>query len=144
MTRSKRDITGTFPEIASALDAQRNGSLIVDGEIVAFEGTQTRFGRLQQRLGVASPGEDLLRRFPVYFCLFDLLYSDGADTRELPLTERKKLLASALAFTDPLRFTEHRERDGEVFWQQACLDGWERLIAKRADAPTRAAAAATG
>jgi DNA ligase D-like protein (predicted ligase) len=135
MSRSQHDITGTFPEITAALAAQRHGDLVVDGEIVAFEGTQTRFGRLQQRLGVASPGDKLLRDFPVYYYVFDVLYADGRDTRSLPLTERKKLLAGALAFRDPLRFTEHRERDGEAFYRQACADGWEGLVAKRADAP---------
>ena len=135
MTRNQRYITSTFPEIAGALNAQRIGDLVADGEIVAFEEAQTRFGRLQQRLGVAHPGPDLLRKFPVYFYLFDVLYADGLDTRAMPLTERKELLASSLAFQDPLRLAEHRERDGEAFWEQACRDGWEGLIAKRADAP---------
>ena len=135
LSRSQHDITGTFPEIAAALAAQHHGDVVVDGEIVAFEGSQTRFGRLQQRLGVASPGERLLRDFPVYYYLFDVLYADGRDTRPLPLLERKKLLAEAITFRDPLRFTEHRWRDGEAFSQQACRDGWEGLVAKRADAP---------
>src|SRR6185437_612011 len=97
MSRSKHDITRTFPEIAGAIAAQQPGGLIADGEIVAFEGKQTRFGRLQQRLGVASPGERLLREFPVYYYLFDVMYADGRDIRPLPLTERKKLLAGAVA-----------------------------------------------
>src|SRR6201996_7718244 len=135
LSRSQRDVTSTFPEIAAALEAQRHGDLIVDGEIVAFEGSQTRFGRLQQRLGGVSPGDKLLRDYPVFYYVFDVLYADGRDTRPRPLTERKKLLAAALAFTGPLRFTEHRERDGAVFFQQACADGWEGLVAKRADFP---------
>jgi DNA ligase D-like protein (predicted ligase) len=137
MSRNRRDITRAFPEIAQALAAQRRGDLVVDGEIVAFDGAQTRFGRLQRRLGVAHPGKELLRAFPVYFYLFDVLYADGGDTRSLPLTERKKLLAGAVAFDDPLRFTEHREHDGEACWAQACRDGWEGLIAKRSDASYR-------
>jgi bifunctional non-homologous end joining protein LigD len=135
MSRSQHDITRTFPEIAVALAAQHHGDLVVDGEIVAFDGAQTRFGRLQQRLGIASPSDKLLRDFPVYYYLFDVLYANGRDTRPLPLTERKKLLAEAVTFRDPLRFTEHRERDGEAFFQQSCADGWEGLVAKRADAP---------
>jgi DNA ligase D-like protein (predicted ligase) len=136
LSRSQHDITRTFPEVAAALSAQRHdGGLVVDGEIVAFDGAQTRFGRLQQRLGVLSPGEKLLDDVPVYYYLFDVLYRDGTDTRPLPLTERKKLLAEALTFRDPLRFTEHRERDGEAYSRQACADGWEGLVAKRADAP---------
>jgi len=61
--------------------------------------------------------------------------ADGRDTRPLPLTERKKVLGRLLAFRDPLRFTEHRTGDGQAYYAQACRDGWEGLIAKRADAP---------
>ena len=135
MSRRQRDITGTFPEIAAALADQRRGDLVVDGEVVAFEGPQTRFGRLQQRLGVASPPAKLLAAVPVYFYVFDVMYAGARDTRPLPQAERKKLLAGLLAFRDPLRFTQDRERDGEAFFAQACRDGWEGLIAKRADAP---------
>lgn len=137
LSRNKRDITSTFPEVARALDAQRRGEggLVADGEIVAFDGAQTRFGRLQRRLGLAHPGQELLRAVPVYYYVFDVLYAGGEDTRRLPLTERKELLERLMTFRDPLRFTEHRERDGEAFWEQACRDGWEGLIAKRAAAP---------
>jgi bifunctional non-homologous end joining protein LigD len=135
LSRSQHDISRTFPEVTAALDRQRHGDLVVDGELVAFEGAQTRFGRLQQRLGVLSPGEQLLRDYPVYYYVFDVLYADGRDTRPLPLTERKKVLAGTLAWRDPLRLTEHRARDGAAFFRQACQDGWEGLVAKRADAP---------
>jgi DNA ligase D-like protein (predicted ligase) len=137
MSRNRRDITRAFPEIAQALDAQRQGDLVVDGEIVAFEGAQTRFGRLQRRLGVANPGPGLLSAVPVCFYLFDVLYAGGGDTRFLPLAQRKELLRDAVSFTGPLRFTEHRERDGQAYWEQACRDSWEGLIAKRADASYR-------
>ncbi len=135
MSRSRHEITTTFPEIAAAVGAQRRGDLVADGEIVAFEGPQTRFGRLQQRLGLAHPEPRLLEEYPVYFYLFDVLYADGRDTRPLPLLERKRLLSGLLTFDDPLRYTEHREGNGEPYWEQACRDGWEGLIAKRADAP---------
>jgi ATP-dependent DNA ligase len=41
------------------------------------------------------------------------------------------LLRAAFDFHDPLRFTEHRERDGEAYYQQACRKGLEGIIAKR-------------
>jgi DNA ligase D-like protein (predicted ligase) len=135
MTRNQRDITSTFPEIADALAERRHGDLVADGEIVAFDGSQTRFSRLQQRLGVASPGRKLLDDYPVFYYLFDVLYAGGQDIRSQPLRERKKLLCEAVTFGDPLRFSEHRDGDGEAYWERACRDGWEGLIAKRADAP---------
>ncbi|HEY1698815.1 MAG TPA: non-homologous end-joining DNA ligase [Trebonia sp.] len=135
MTRNQRDITSTFPEIADALAERRHDDLVADGEIVAFDGSQTRFSRLQQRLGVASPGRKLLDDYPVFYYLFDVLYAGGQDIRSQPLRERKKLLREAVTFRDPLRFSEHRDGDGEAYWERACRDGWEGLIAKRADAP---------
>jgi bifunctional non-homologous end joining protein LigD len=137
MSRTQREITTTFPEVAGALAARHSGDLLVDGEIVAFDGTRTRFERLQLRLGVADPSDALLREVPVDYYVFDVLYAEDRDVRSLPLLQRKQILTRCLGFRGPLRFTEHRERDGEALFAQACRDGWEGLVAKRADAPYR-------
>jgi bifunctional non-homologous end joining protein LigD len=101
MSRSQHQITSTFPEIAEALTAQQSDGFIVDGEIVAFEGDETRFERLQQRLGVARPGDDLRAAVPVYYYLFDVLYADGKDVRPLPVRDRKRVLGSLLKCGSP-------------------------------------------
>jgi bifunctional non-homologous end joining protein LigD len=137
MTRNQHQVNSTFPEIAEALAAQQRQAFVVDGEIVAFDGSQTRFERLQQRLGVARPGKELLADVPVYFYLFDVLYADGRDVRPLPLRDRKEVLRTVLDFDDPLRYLDHRDADGEAYYREACGNGWEGLIAKRADAPYR-------
>jgi bifunctional non-homologous end joining protein LigD len=64
-----------------------------------------------------------------------VLWLDGEDVRPRPLRERKQLLRATLTFDDPLRFTAHRNEDGEAFYEEACRRGWEGLIAKRADSP---------
>jgi bifunctional non-homologous end joining protein LigD len=138
MTRNQKEDTSTYPEITQALAGQKAGDFIIDGEIVAFEGSQTRFARLQQRLGVRYPGPDLLAEVPVSFYIFDVLWADGRDLRPLPLRERKRILRDLLAFDGPLCFTEHKDADGEAYFRQACASGWEGLIAKRADAPYHA------
>jgi len=120
-----------------ALAAQPAGDFIIDGEIVAFDGSQTSFARLQQRLGVRHPGPDLLAQVPVVYCVFDILWADGRDVRPLPLRERKQILRDLLTFTGPLRFTEHKDTDGEAYFRHACASGWEGVIAKLADAPYR-------
>jgi len=138
MTRNDHEITSTFPEIAGALAAQGREPCVVDGEIVAFDGSQTRFERLQQRLGQAQPSQALLASVPAYYYVFDVLYAGNRDTRPLPLLERKTILRAALSFDDPLRFTEHRDTEGESYYDEACRLGWEGLIAKLADSPYRA------
>ena len=137
MTRNRQQVTSTYPEIADALRAQEASDFIVDGEVVAFDGDQTSFSRLQRRLGVRDPGPALRAEVPVYMYVFDVLWADGRDVRPLPLRERKRLLRGLLSFRDPLRFTEHRDTDGEAYWREACAKGWEGIIAKRADSPYR-------
>jgi bifunctional non-homologous end joining protein LigD len=138
MSRSQHVVTSTFPELADALAAQGREECVIDGEIVAFDGSQTRFERLQQRLGLAQPGPDLLAEVPVYFYLFDVLHAGGRDVRPRSLSERKDILRGLLAFDDPLRYVEHRDTEGEAYYREACQSGWEGLVAKRADAPYRA------
>ncbi|HUB41756.1 MAG TPA: non-homologous end-joining DNA ligase [Streptosporangiaceae bacterium] len=138
MTRNKQQVNGTYPELAEALAAQDCDDFVVDGEVVAFEGSQTSFEKLQQRLGVRSPGASLLAAVPVYFYLFDVLWANGRDVRELPLRQRKQVLRQLLSFSDPLRYTTHRIRNGQAYYAYACASGWEGLVVKFADAPYRA------
>jgi DNA ligase D-like protein (predicted ligase) len=137
MTRNRLEVTTTYPEIADALLGQEATDFIVDGEVVAFDGDTTSFSRLQRRLGVRDPAPALLAEVPVYMYVFDVLWADGRDVRPLPLRERKRLLRRLLSFRDPLRFTEHRDTDGEAYWREACAKGWEGIIAKRAASPYR-------
>jgi len=137
LTRNQKQVDSTYPELAAALRAQDCADYIVDGEVVAFEGTATSFSRLQQRLGVRNPGADLRAAVPVYFYLFDVLWADGRDLRQLPLLERKQVLRRLLSFSAPIRYTTHRRQDGETYFARACASGWEGLVVKRADAPYR-------
>ena len=138
MTRNQQHVTGTYPEIAEALQAQRASDFVVDGEVVAFDRDQTSFSRLQRRLGVRDPAAALRAEIPVYIYLFDVLWASGRDVRGQPLLERKEVLGDLLSFGGPLRFTEHRDTDGEAYYREACQLGWEGIIAKRGDAPYRA------
>jgi bifunctional non-homologous end joining protein LigD len=137
MTRNQQQVNSTYPELAEALAAQDCADFIVDGEVVAFAGSQTSFEKLQQRLGVRNPGASLRAAVPVYFYLFDVLWANGRDARDLPLRERKQVLRGLLSFGKPIRYTTHRTRNGESYYAYACASGWEGLVVKRADAPYR-------
>src|ERR1700719_2929457 len=73
MTRNQQQVTGTYPETPGPSPARPASDFIVDGEVVAFDGEQTSFSRLQRRLGIREPGPALLAEGPVYIYLFDVL-----------------------------------------------------------------------
>jgi bifunctional non-homologous end joining protein LigD len=137
LSRNRKRLNETYPEIVDALLEQKADEFVADGEIVAFEGRMTSFAKLQQRMQLRSAEEARARGVPVFFYLFDLVHLDGFDTAALGLRHRKALLRRALAFADPLRFMTHRNAEGEAFYREACKKGWEGLMAKRADVPYR-------
>jgi bifunctional non-homologous end joining protein LigD len=130
LSRTDREMSGQFPELAGALAAEPCSDFVVDGEVVALDSRGvTSFPRLQRR------GKE---RVPVLLYLFDMMRHEGTDLRDLPLRERKSRLRRALRFADPIRFTVHRNESGEQLFEEACRKGLEGVIAKRADSPYRA------
>jgi bifunctional non-homologous end joining protein LigD len=134
-SRNQNSLNAIYPELLEALKRQPVDSCILDGEVVAFEpGTQrTSFHRLQGRMQARSASPLLQANIPVFYYLFDLLSLHGNDLRGLTLQERKRILQKTLRWKDPLRFSTHRETEGERFYKKACQLGWEGLIAKRMD-----------
>jgi bifunctional non-homologous end joining protein LigD len=129
LSRTDRDMSGNYPELVQALEAESCSDFVVDGEVVAFGAPGvTSFSRLQRRHR---------ERVPVFLYLFDVLRLDGEDVRELPLRERKVRLREALGFRGPVRFSPHRNERGEEMFEEACRRGLEGVIAKRADSPYR-------
>lgn len=118
-SRNGLPLNDRFPAVAAALSDDH----VLDGEVVAFSGSQTSFQRLGQR------GRK------VYFYVFDILERDGEDVRDLPLLERKRLLREIVRPRGPIRITPYRRSSGLALYEEACRKGWEGLIAKRADSP---------
>ncbi|MGH4007221.1 MAG: non-homologous end-joining DNA ligase, partial [Pseudonocardiaceae bacterium] len=54
-SRTQKPMDGSYPELVDALDSQAPDGVALDGEIVAFEGPQTSFARLQARIGLTDP-----------------------------------------------------------------------------------------
>jgi bifunctional non-homologous end joining protein LigD len=134
-SRTGRDLTRSYPELAAALAAEAAEDFLADGEIVAFDGGRTSFAKLQGRIHLQDPRPQLIAQVPVFLYLFDLLRFDGHDLTELPLRARKGALRRAFSFHGPVRYTPHRNERGEDFFADACAKGWEGLIAKRAESP---------
>jgi DNA ligase D-like protein (predicted ligase) len=135
MTRNRHEVTDTWPELAEALARQPAQEFVADGEVVAFDGAVTSFSRLQGRMQTSDRDRARASDIPVHLYLFDLLHLSGHDLTGQPLRRRKSLLKRALHFEDPVRYTPHRNEEGEAFFEEACEKGWEGVIAKEAGAP---------
>jgi DNA ligase D-like protein (predicted ligase) len=134
-SRTGKDLTGTYPEVRAAVAAQQSRDLLLDGEVVAYDGDQTSFTRLQQRLGETRPSPEQVARYPVVYCVFDLLEVDGQDLTGRPLVERRARLTGTIRPSSALQHSEAWRDASERRFAAACRSGWEGLIAKRADAP---------
>jgi bifunctional non-homologous end joining protein LigD len=126
LSRNDLPQNARYPELVEALTAERCEQFAIDGEVVAFDGSQTSFAKLAQRHQ---------HYVPVFLYVFDILWLEGHDVRPLPLRTRKRLLKNALQFHGNVRWTQYRNRDGEELFKEACRKGWEGLIAKRAESP---------
>jgi DNA ligase-1 len=77
--------------------ARRAESDDIDLEPGREAGSALPFSALQQRLGRKQVSEKLMRRVPVAYLVFDVLYAGGELLLEHPLLEREKILDALLA-----------------------------------------------
>jgi bifunctional non-homologous end joining protein LigD len=91
--RDGKDITATYPEVAADLGSTvGRRSLILDGELVAFDGPRPSFARLQKRMHTARPTLALRSAVPVSYVTFDLLHQAGRPLLRNPYAQRRALL----------------------------------------------------
>ncbi len=130
-SRSGLDWTDRFGAVPAACAALPCASALIDGEIVALDGSgKPNFSTLQANLKDGGP--------LLYFA-FDLLELDGDDLAPLPLTERKAKLAALLdGAPPPLHYSEHVRGGGEAMFAALCGNGYEGVVSKRADGVSRA------
>lgn len=132
MSRNRKQLSPTYPEIAQAVAEQVEHDGVLDGEIVAFDGPRTSFARLQQRMQLEQPDTTESMRVPIYCYLFDLPHLNDYDLTAVPLRDRKKALSRIASFRDPLRMTPHENTDGADYYRRACQAGSEGALAKDA------------
>jgi bifunctional non-homologous end joining protein LigD len=97
MSRTGRDITMAYPELAGLGAAIPHKQVLLDGEIVVFgAGGWPEFEALQPRIHVrdAQQAARLAEQNPVSYLAFDVLQLDGRPLLDRPYRERRELLDS--------------------------------------------------
>ncbi len=99
ISRNGNDMTAAYPELQE-LGRHLNGErAVLDGEIVAVnKAGRPDFGLLQPRMHLTKRRdiEAAAARTPVHLMLFDLLWLDGNSLMDLPYTQRREILESAV------------------------------------------------
>jgi bifunctional non-homologous end joining protein LigD len=134
-SRTGRDVTATYPELAGLASAAGEHDVVLDGEIVAFGGGEwPSFEALQQRMNVsaASQVRRLAAEIPVTYLAFDILSVDGSSLTDQPYTRRRaqldELAVDGPRWQTPPAFIGIRGADVQAVSKQHDLEG---VMAKR-------------
>ncbi|MGN6545082.1 MAG: DNA ligase D [Aureliella sp.] len=134
ITRGGLDWTDRFPSVAEAVGELPLKSGLLDGEVVVLdENGVTDFQRLQNSLA-----EDNQKSLVYY--VFDVPYAEKHDLTDLPLLERKKIVAQIILGhwpknDGPVRYLDHIAGSGEQVLEQACNYAMEGIVSKKTNSP---------
>jgi bifunctional non-homologous end joining protein LigD len=123
LSRNAKDRTAHFQSIADAVGALRHETLLLDGEVVAFD--RHSVSRFQLLQNLASG---------LHYAIFDVLFADGRDLRTEPLKTRRagleKILGKPVGKRPTLFVSARLAPDGLKAYQIAKQRGFEGVIAK--------------
>lgn len=134
---NERDVTVSWPELATLPDAVAATAALLDGELVATDAAgRPSFGQLQQRMHLADDAEARRRAVdvPVTYVVFDVVHLDGHDLTALPLADRRRLLDQLIEPGPSWRCSPLHD-DGPALLAAAGERGLEGIVAKRLDSP---------
>ncbi|MDB6063973.1 MAG: polymerase LigD, ligase domain protein [Pedosphaera sp.] len=130
ISRSAKDLTAKYPQVAKALQQLPCSQAVLDGEIVAVDAQGRSSFQLLQAYNL--PGHK--KKPPILYYAFDLMNLNGRDLTGLPLTRRKEILKFLLApITETVLFSASIEAQSRRVVQAMKSRGLEGVIAKRKD-----------
>jgi len=129
-TRSEREITVAFPELAGL--ASLGHDLVLDGEAVSFVDGVPSFSHLVERVHTTSAAKArlLAASRPTTYLAFDLVGLDGLDLSPLPWSARRAALEDILP--DRARWqVSPQYADGQDLFRATAEQGLEGVVSKR-------------
>lgn len=123
-SRNNLKFNQKYPEIVTSLQ-KINHDAILDGEIVALDEKGIPSFQLLQ--------DYRLKQVSLVYIVFDLLYLNGKDLRNVPLIDRKSILKDLLPKDRHLMFSDHIDKEGKKLFDLAKRKGYEGIIAKKKD-----------
>ena len=125
-SRNANKLDGRFPEIRDAVEKLPVDECVIDGEVVALDEEGRSSFQLLQALEMEG------RKAPLRFYVFDLLQLGGKSLVNLPVEQRKELLATLCQnVSDPIRYSGEIAGDVKSLLAEVKKRGLEGLIGKQ-------------
>ncbi|HNV01181.1 MAG TPA: ATP-dependent DNA ligase [archaeon] len=142
-SRQSEDITTMFPEIINAAKKEINAKkCIIEGEALAFNDSTQEYYPFQVTIQRKRKYEIEKKsiEYPLKLFLFDVMYVDGINYMEKPLTERREKLESLIKKDNEIiKLSEYMITDSAIelenFFEEKISQGLEGIIAKDLSAP---------
>lgn len=129
-TRRGLDWTAKYRDLAEAAKALDVESAIIDGEIIVLnEAGLSDFSELRKAI--------TRRQHDLYFVAFDLLHLNGHDLRDMPLEDRREILAGMIAPGGRIQFSEALPGEAKAIYHLVDQAGLEGMVSKRKDSKYR-------
>src|ERR1700735_4592794 len=136
VSRTGKDISATYPDLAALGGAVTGAQALLGGEIVAFTDGRPDFEALQPRMHVSSADAAfrLSSTIPVSYLAFDVLQSGGVRLTARPYFERRKTLDTIISngprWLAPPNFPGP---DLDAVQAASVANGLEGVVVKRLD-----------
>jgi bifunctional non-homologous end joining protein LigD len=124
-SRNDKSFSEKFYPIQKAVEDWKINA-VVDGEVVVLDKEgKSNFGALQNWKTEVDG--------PLCFYVFDLLWMNGENMMQLPLSDRRSILKQIIPKNDSIRLSENFEVNGIELFETAKKMGLEGIMAKRSD-----------
>lgn len=136
-TRSGRERIAWYPEVSEIIGLLDCKQAVLDGELIVLneEGKPSFYHVMsRERIKRQEKLVQYMKKYPVQYMVFDILYRDGHDLRTLPLQERKNVLKKALPGHDMIQVVSDYQ-DGEALFSAMKAKGMEGIVSKHINSP---------
>ena len=137
LSRSGRDMTRAYPELADLAHQAGSREMVLDGEIAVFAGGRPSFAALQRRMHVAAPSPRLLAAVPATYLVFDIMDLGGESLISEPYARRRDILEAQQLTGAQVHVPPSFPGGGKAVLAVSIRDGLEGVVVKRLDSPYR-------
>jgi bifunctional non-homologous end joining protein LigD len=137
LSRSGRDMTRAYPELADLAHQAGSREMVLDGEIAVFAGDRPSFAALQRRIHVTAPSPRLLAAVPATYLVFDIMDLGGESLTSEPYARRRDILEAQRLTGEQVHVPPSFPGGGKAVLAVSIRDGLEGVVVKRLDSPYR-------